>query len=502
MSKLKICYVSSEIYPFAKTGGLADVSAALGKYLSEKKHDIRLIMPLYSVIDMRGYLLKPMRNSNKLELKLGGKSYYFDVYETTLPKSSAKIYFIHCPVLYHRTDIYSDDWDEPVRFAFLSKAAIEICKNQGWYPDIFHCNDWQTALIPVYLKTHYRSEKALSRVRCVLTLHNIGYQGVFNADKINDIGLSDYYQWFDSTELYFGKINFLRTGIMHSDKLTTVSRTYAEEIQTPAMGEGLDALLRSRSKDLSGIVNGVDYETWNPTGDPWIKRNYSAQDLRGKVVNKRALLKSVGLTYRAGVPVMGMVTRLVDQKGIELLNGSLQSLFEKHDVQFIILGNGQQKFETFLYQLQLSYPEQLVFYRGYHNELSHMIEAGADMFVMPSRYEPCGLNQIYSLKYGTIPIVRRTGGLADTVEPYNWQKQSGTGFVFEHYTPQGLLWAMEHALTTFSYRAVWRKLMKRAMQQDFSWSKQVDKYIKLYEGLLTSEGNYGSKQNKGAANRP
>lgn len=484
MGQLKICFVSSEIVPFAKTGGLADVAGALGKYLHKLGHDIRLILPLYSSVDTRKNAIFPVDFAQNCEIWCGSHSYRYSVFTGKLPDSGCPVYFIHCAPLYNRRSLYTDDADEHIRFSVLSRAAIELCQKMGWAPHIFHCNDWQTALIPLYLKTHYSWDKLFANSRTVLTIHNIGYQGRFQADVINDLGLSSYYEWFDPAELYAGSLNFLKTGLLYADRITTVSETYASEIQTPDFGEGLQDILRNRRGDLTGILNGVDYDEWNPETDPRIPFKYSASDLRGKTENKKVLMRHLGLEFRDKAPVLGMITRLAEQKGIDLLYGTLETILSKHDIRFVVLGSGAEQYERHLYHTQLNFQDKMVFYRGYNNDLAHLIEAGADIFVMPSRYEPCGLNQVYSLKYGTIPVVRKTGGLADTVELYNWETREGTGFSFEHYTPEGLLWALEYAISTYANKEAWAKLIQNAMAKDFSWDHQIPRYISMYEDLL------------------
>lgn len=486
MEKLKICFVSSEISPFAKTGGLADVSGALGKYLSKLGHDVRLVMPFYSSVNTIKYSFHAVDFAQNIELWFGKRKYIFNILTTKLPGSNADVYFIHCPELYDRWSIYTNDADEHIRFALLSRVAVGLCQEMKWAPDIIHCNDWQTGLVPVYLKTIFNWDKLFHKTKTVLTIHNIGYQGAFKGHIINDLNLSEYYKWFDSEELYFNRINFLRTGVLHADKITTVSKTYAREIQTDYLGEGLQKLLRLRSKDLTGILNGVDYDEWNPETDEHIPYNYSIKNLSGKEKNKKELLKRMGLVYDPEAPVFGMVTRLAEQKGIELFNGCLDQFLSVNNIRFVILGSGDLDYEEFLFHLQLKHKDKLVFYNGYNNELSHLIEAGIDIFVMPSRYEPCGLNQIYSLKYGTVPVVRKTGGLADTVELYKWETLEGAGFVFEHYNSESLLWALNYAITTFKHKDAWKKLMINGMKKDFSWRKQIKKYVNLYLDLINS----------------
>ena len=483
MKSFRICFVASEITPFAKTGGLADVSGALGKYLSNQGHDIRLIMPLYSAMDITKFEILPVKSAQNLKLWFGDIEVSYSIYSGKLPQSKAIVYFIHSPHYYNRWSIYTNDQDEYLRFVILNRAAIEFCQLMEWSPDIFHCNDWQTGLIPIYLKTIYSWDKLFRKSRTVLTIHNIGYQGNFNADIINKIGLERYSDWFDANELYQGRINFLRTGILHCDKITTVSETYAREILTDFYGEGLQSTLLARKSDLVGILNGVDYDEWNPETDKIIPYNFSLNNLSGKTKNKKKLLSQLGLIYNENVPVIGMIAHLVDQKGIELLKGTMEKLLTEFDIHFIVLGSGDHSYEQYLYYLQQSFKDKVVFYLGYNFELSHLIEAGSDLFLMPSKYEPCGLNQIYSLKYGTVPIVRKTGGLADTVEFYNWETQEGTGFVFEYYNAESLYWAIQHAVQTFADKSSWKKLVIRGMKKDFSWDRQIPKYVDLYDKL-------------------
>ncbi len=487
MQPLKIGFVSSEITPFAKTGGLADVSAALGKYINQAGHDIKLVAPFYSAISTNRFNFKLVSFASGIEIWFGAKRYIYSVYTTLLPGTKTEVYFIHCPELYSRSGYYTHDSDEHIRFALLSRAAIELCQYKGWSPDIFHCNDWQTALLPLYLKTIYKWDNLFRQTKSVLTIHNIGYQGRFPAHIINDLNLAEYYKWFDASDLYHGTINFLKTGLIHADKITTVSETYAQEIQSDYFGEGLQHILRQRSGDLTGILNGVDYEEWNPETDPHIPYHYSYKKPAGKKKNTKALVSRLGLPYKPDTPVIGMITRLAEQKGLDLLRGALDEILKNFDVQFVILGSGEPEYEQYLYHMQLSFDKKLVFYRGYNYELAHLIEAGANIFLMPSRYEPCGLNQIYSLKYGTVPVVRRTGGLADTVELYQWQNQTGTGFVFDHYNAGGLLWALKYALTTYGNKQAWRKIMIRGMKKDFSWHRQIAKYIILFNNLLMNK---------------
>lgn len=486
MNPLKIALIASEVVPFAKTGGLADVTGALGKYLSKKGHDVRIFLPYYSTLNISDNNVHVVDFIRNVPVEFGGFTLTFTLLTTKLPGSDADVYFIHSESLYNRDKLYSDHPDEYLRFAMLCRAAIQSCQHMGWAPDIFHCHDWQTALIPLFLKTIYHWDQLFARSKTVYTIHNIGhgYQGIFPAGVIEKMNLGAHHELFPKEDLTAGIVNFMKLGILYADVITTVSETYAREIQTPEYGAGLEQLLQYRNERLFGILNGVDYEEWNPETDPYIPYHYSVKDLSGKLKDKQALLERMGLSHDAGIPVYGMITRLTEQKGIDLLQAVLPGFLANYDIRFVILGSGDDKYVHFFEQLIGKFPNKFSFYNGYNMELAHWIEAGSDMFVMPSRYEPCGLNQIYSLKYGTVPIVRKTGGLADTVQLYNWETQEGTGFVFEHYTTEGLHWAMDYAYQTYQHPKAWRKIMKSGMKQNFSWEVQVEKYIQLYRMVV------------------
>lgn len=484
MKKLKIAIVSPEVVPFSKTGGLADVAGALGKFLSKNGVDARIITPFYSSTDTSVSTFYPVAFMQNMHTYFGERRIEYSVHTAKLPGSDSDVYFISCAEFYNRFTIYTEDSDEGLRFALLNRAAIEICQRKNWAPDIFHLNDWQSGLIPLYLKTLYAWDSLFSKTKTVLSIHNIGYQGIFSIPMQQQLGLADYQHLLDAFDQRNGVFNFMKTGIIHADMLSTVSKTYADEIQTEAYGAGLHPMLAYRKKILKGIVNGVDYDDWNPQTDVFIEHKFSAKSLAGKQKNKKALLEYMGLKYVKDTPVIGLVSRLVHQKGLDLIRMVLENILLEKDVYFVFLGNGEKQYEDFFSYMQQSYPAKMAFYCGYNNKLSHMIEAGSDMFLMPSHYEPCGLNQIYSLKYGTIPIVRKTGGLADTVELYDWKKQTGSGFVFEEYTASGLDWAINHALETYRHKAAWKKLVLNAMKQDFSWEHQIKEYLSLYKDML------------------
>jgi len=483
MPPLKICLVSAEVAPFAKTGGLADVTAALGRHLGKLKHDVRVVMPLYKRVKDGAWKLEPVAGLQDLPIQLGARRVWFSFSTAELPDSKTRVWFVRCPELYEREGIYTQDADEHLRFVLLNRAAIMLCQWSRWAPDVFHVNDWHAALIPLYLRTVYAWDKLFQGTRTVLTIHNIGYQGTVAADKLADLELSNEARMLHQEDLYAGRINFLKTGLLYADALTTVSETYAREIQTPEFGMGLEGLLQARRKQLVGIVNGVDYDIWDPRHDALIAARYSPEKMQGKAQCKAELLKRLEIPAAPEVPVFGIVSRLTVQKGFELAAEALPVVLRREDVRLVVLGSGEEKYERFFKSLQASFPGKVAYTTGYDEKQSHSIEAGADMFLMPSRYEPCGLNQMYSLRYGTVPIVRRTGGLADTVREWDGRKGEGTGFVFDEFKADALLNALARALATWRDPKAWRKLVANGMAQDFSWEKQVRPYVALYTQL-------------------
>jgi starch synthase len=480
---LRICQTASEVTPFAKTGGLGDVVAGLSRALGRQKHDVRVFLPFYSRIPGLDFEFVPVEFLRDLEIRLGGRTLTYSVLTTKLPDSEVNVYFVHCPALYHHESIYSGDWDEYLRYSLLTRATLDCCQRMGWAPDIVHAHDWHTALAPIYLKTIYSWDRLFAGTKSVLTLHNLAYQGIFSSQVVEELGLSGHAAKLYNEDLAAGKVSFLKTGLVYADALTTVSRTYAREIQTPEYGFGLDPLLRARADHLIGIVNGVDYGEWSPESDPRIPHHYDSTNLEKKEEMKKALLEKVGLPYRREAAVLGIVSRLTAQKGLDLLFDALPEFLYHRDIRFVALGSGEERYESFFSWLQISFPGKAWYHRGYSEDLAHWIEAGADVFLMPSRFEPCGLNQMYSLRYGTPPIVRRTGGLADTVEPWNPVAKKGTGFLFDHFTPEGLRWALDQALQAMRDRAAWTQLQKNGMAKDFSWDRQVRLYEDLYRRL-------------------
>ncbi len=543
---LRICFTASEFAPFAKTGGLADVTAALVKYLHAAGHDVRAFVPCYATLAREGLSLRRVAGLQDLPLQLGRYAYRFSVLTAQLPGSDAQVYLIECPACFDRPSIYTSDADEHRRFLVLTHAAFIACQHLVFAPQIMHFHDWHTAIGPLLLRSNYAWDRLFQGARSVLTIHNIGYQGIVGADALPEVLAGAPVTLLDAGELAAGRIGLLRTGIALADLITTVSPTYAREIQGPEYGMGLEGLLRTRAGALIGVLNGVDYDEWDPRHDRFLPQHYDAQRLAVKASLRTALLQRLGLAGNAEaplalapappappaqtgarVPLIGMVSRLVAQKGFDLVFEALPRLLPSRDFAVVALGSGESSYEEFFAALARSYPTRVHFQRGYSDELAHWIEAASDIFLMPSRYEPCGLNQMYSLRYGTVPLVRRTGGLADSVQPYTAtggasdgasgdasgeasdgassrgsdgatggasdgassrgsdgaSAGAGTGFVFEDYGAAALTRALTTALDLYQDARAWQALVQRGMAKDFSWQRQVRRYVELYERL-------------------
>ncbi len=467
---MRILFVASEVSPYAKTGGLGDVAGALPAELRSRGHDVITVTPLYDAVDRSGLI----RRDATLRADLGDHDITAGVLED--PRTSTL--FLDVPSLYGRATLYTDDPDEALRFAVLSRLSLAIPGLLDWRPDVIHCNDWQTGLIPAYVRAGAVTE--LTGTPTLLTIHNLGYQGGFEADVVEDLGLAPIAHLVHQEHLRDGYIGFLETGILHADLVTTVSPTYAKEIQTPELGLGLDPLLRERSADVLGILNGIDTSEWNPLTDPHIPFHYSEKSLWRKEKDKEALCGKVGLPYRRHVPVVGIVSRLVDQKGLAYVEGPLVHFLDTWDMRLVVVGTGAPEYEALFRRLSITYPGRAAFINRFDVPLSHLVEAGADIFLMPSRYEPCGLNQMYSLAYGTVPVVRRVGGLADTVSPFDPILGTGNGFVFDDPTPVALGWALGRALTLHLNSRSWRLLQHNGMAADNSWTRRAVDYEAAY----------------------
>ncbi len=488
---MNVVFLSSEVAPFAKTGGLADIAGSIPKGLQKLGADIAVLMPFYDDIKEGQYPLT--KTDIQFEVKIGDKLKPGYVYKGFLPDSQVPVYFIGNEQYYGRKGLYNypgttrDFEDNSERFVFFAQAALAVIEKLNLSPHIVHCNDWQTGLVPVYLKTKFAYTDCFKNTKTIITIHNLAYQGVYWHWDMNLTGLG--WSLFNWKQLeFYGKLNFLKGGIVFSDLITTVSKTYAEEIQTPEYGAGLDGVLRERAIDLYGIINGIDYTIWNPEIDKLIIANYSVGNLTGKQFCKKALQRKYKLPER-DVPIIGMITRLTDQKGLDLVVDKFPELM-KIDLQFVLLGTGEQRYYEIFQQYAHKFADKIALKFSFDERSAHEIEAGVDLFLMPSRYEPCGLNQLYSLKYGTVPVVRSTGGLADTItdvrsEPVMNGKVNG--FSFKEYNADLLLSTIIRALDFFKNKAQWARLMKNGMSQDWSWERSAREYLTLYKRVSSEE---------------
>ena len=475
--------VASEAHPFAKTGGLAEVTAALSDGLTRLGHSVTLVLPRYRGLDTTG------ADRIQTRLRLGDRLQPVTLHERWIAER-LRLVLVDVPDLFDREALYGtadgDYPDNAWRFAIFSRAALEYARLTEWRPSIIHAHDWQTGLVPVYQKMQLSSDPYVGGVPAVFTIHNLAFQGVFPAATLSAIGLG--HEVFDIQAMEFwGNVSYLKGGINFSEKITTVSPAYAREILGPELGFGLEGVLKRRSDDLVGILNGIDTSRWTPANDPFVPASFTADDLRAKRDAKRALLNTVDLPADETAlarPVLGLISRLTEQKGFDLIAAAMDRL-RALDATWVLLGSGERRFEDQWRTLAASYPERVSATIGFDERLAHLIEAGADLFLMPSRFEPCGLNQMYSLRYGTVPIVRSTGGLEDTVIDVDASPDEGTGFKFTDYTPGALVSVIQRALGTFSDRARWESIQKRGMKRDHSWDASARAYVKLY-GSMTA----------------
>ncbi len=471
---------ASEMAPFAKTGGLGDVLAALPRELAVRGHDITVALPFYRCA--REPAKQAVHTGHRITLPLGQRQCTADLWQLTLaPRLS--LLLIRRDEYYDRSELYRlserDYEDNAERFIFFSKAVVAASTTLQLQPDIIHCHDWHTGLVPLYASL---ADSSVSRAKTVFTINNLAYQGRFWSLEFPLLNLPDSFFSAEAIEFY-GQLNCMKSGIIFSHQITTVSPRYSQEILTPEHGYGLDPVLRSRMRDIYGILNGADYGEWNPETDHHLATHYSASDLRGKAKCKRDLLREFGLAP-TNAPVIGMVTRLTGQKGFDIFAAAADELLAL-DARWIILGAGEKYFEEMLTRLALKHPQKLAVRIAFDNSLAHKIEAGSDFYLMPSQFEPCGLNQLYSLRYGTIPIVRATGGLDDTVENYDEASGAGTGIKFYDYTPAALVGTLRGALALYQVKPHWPRLRRNAMAADFSWSRAAEQYEKLYLGELS-----------------
>jgi len=501
---LKILMAASEAVPFAKEGGLADVVGALPRFLAARGHDVRVVMPRYYSVDREKFRLSPLPGVLVVPMGIIGEM-YCGVFEGRLPDSDVPVYFLEHEEFYGRSRLYEEDnesfLDNDNRFIFLSRGALELCKMLDFRPDVVHAHDWHTAAVPVLLNTSYRNDPYVGEAASLLTVHNMQHQGSFYEGAMDVLGIG----WEHFTFLGLEKddqVNLLKGGLYHATLLNTVSEGYAREMQTPEFGWGLEGVVRERAADLYGILNGVDYAEWNPESDPHLPARYSADDLAGKAVCKRELQRVMGLPEREDVPIIGMVSRLVKQKGIDVLAEAIPRILAL-DVQFVMLGAGEPWVHFYFGDIQAAFPDKFRCIIGYNNPLAHQIEAGTDFFLMPSAFEPCGLNQMYSLRYGTLPIVRATGGLDDSVVNFDEETLAGTGFKFWTLNAGALFDTVGWAVHTWYHRKdAMEQLVRNAMAQRFTWEDATSKYEKLYALAVVRRLGEARAHSRVAALRP
>ena len=481
---MKIAIAATEVTPFAKTGGLADVIGSLPKALKELKCEVKVFMPKYSLIDENKHKLTYESNIGEMPIRVNGYTRTVHVQKSKLNGSDVEIYFIDCPHYYYRRYIYTMDPDEDERFILFCKAVIETLQRMQWKPDVIHCNDWQTGLIPILIKDNYSWDRMFDETSTLMSIHNIAYQGRFSKRTIFKAELKEKLYYPGGPLEFYDTFSFLKTGIVFSEIISTVSETYSQEILGSEYGLGMEKELWPRKDDLFGVLNGADYDDWNPEHDPLIPFHYSKANLSDKIKNKEYLIKQTHLPFDKTKPLIGIVSRLVAQKGFDLVAEAIHELMFL-DAQWVILGSGEDRFEELFAGLSRSVSDKVWAYIGFNNELAHLIEAGCDMFLMPSRYEPCGLNQMYSLKYGTIPIVRKTGGLADTVQDWHEfrarDEDIGNGFSFNDATGYALQTTVRRAVETFHDKTTWNQIQLNGMYRDYSWNVSAKKYVRLYE---------------------
>ncbi|HKZ16370.1 MAG TPA: glycogen synthase GlgA [Geobacteraceae bacterium] len=479
---MKILFVASEVTPFAKTGGLADVTGSLPKILKEMEHDVRIIMPYYKIVDQSGSTIRKGRKGVEIEMEGGAQKGLLR--QTSL--NDIPVYLVENREYFQREFLYgspSGDYpDNDRRFAFFCRAVLQLLKRMDFRPDIIHCHDWQTALIPILLKHEHKEDPFFMRTAVIYTIHNLAYQGIFPEESLLEMGLDPSYFTVDRLE-YYGKVNLMKGAILTTDVINTVSETYCREIQTPEVGCGMEGLLQQRGHDLYGIMNGLDYSRWDPETDMEIAKNYTVSTLSGKVANKKRLQKTLGLDQVKDIPLLAMVSRLSAQKGLDIVE-PLLSKFEKEKLQLVILGVGDDKYMQLLQDFKATAPRNISINLEFKPHLAHQIYAGSDMFLMPSHYEPCGLGQLIALRYGSVPIVRKTGGLGDSVFDSRDGYKEPNGFTFDEYTSEAFWEAITRALEAYGEKKKWEKMVRNGMNADFSWEKSARKYDELYRKAL------------------
>jgi starch synthase len=484
INKIKVLFLSSEVVPFAKSGGLGDVAGSLPISLKRLKIDVRIAMPFYRAV-MEGNFKKRILIKD-LVVPFGEEKLNTNIFETLL--EDIPVYLIERDDMYDRPYLYGnkrgDFYDNLERFCFFCHAALRLSEDLGFTPDIIHCNDWQTGIVPALLKGPYRTSRSLSISSSLFTIHNMGYQGIFPREKLPVTGLSEAGFFHPEGLEYWGKISLLKAGIVYSDAITTVSPTYAVEIQTPEYGMGMEGIIRNRRRSLYGILNGVDYNEWDPSNDDHLASYYSKRSISGKMICKEALIKEMDLDPSLkSVPLLGLISRLDRQKGLDILVKILDNILDL-ELGMVVLGSGDEAIQNAFRKAAERHKGRLSIYIGFNDPLAHRIMAGIDLILIPSRYEPCGLTQMYALRYGTIPLVRATGGLNDTVEPFDEKTGRGNGFKFSPYDPKALLDEIGQAVRIFRNKKVWKRIMANGMSADFSWDVSAKTYLDLYRSIM------------------
>ena len=482
---LKILLLSAEVVPFAKTGGLADVAGSLPKAIHALGHDVRVAMPRYGRIDLEKFGLQKVLDP--FPVPLDDHPEMAEIYEGRIGQD-VPIYFVENQRLYDREGIYMYP-DDAERFIFYCRAALEMLRHLKWPPDVIHCNDWHTAIVPNWMKTLYKDDPFFAHTATLYTIHNLAYQGIFGHRVLEIAGVDEYgFLVHPDTADLNHVVDLMARGIYFADIINTVSETYAQEILTPEYGERLDPLLRDRRHRLFGILNGIDYEVMNPATDPHIAQHYDVHTLEKRVENKLALQQEARLKVDPGVPLMGAISRLTDQKGFDLVSAIVDAMVRHLDMQFVLLGTGEQHYHEMFSQLAQKYPERVGIFLTFNAPLAQRIYAGSDMFLMPSRFEPCGLGQMIAMRYGSVPVVRETGGLADTVKDFDARSGTGNGFTFREYEAMALYTAVVRAVETYRHAEVWRRIQHAGMTADFSWDASARKYVDLYQRALSIIG--------------
>lgn len=475
---MKVLFAASEAHPFIKTGGLGDVMGALPKSLINLDIDARVVIPKYK--NIKDELKQKLQFIKWFTVSVGWRNQYCGVFQ--YDHDGVIYYFIDNEYYFNRDGLYGY-FDDGERFAFFNRAVLELIKEIDWQPDLINCNDWQTGMIPVLLNLEYKKDLFYSKIRTIFSIHNLLFKGSFSPNILPELFGYDYMPLANGSVELDGAVSFLKGGLNYCDQITTVSNTYAEEIKTPQYGEGLDGLLRCRSCYLMGIVNGIDYEEFNPQEDKFIFKNFDLETIEDKVKNKLALQKELGLPQKENTPMIGLISRLTHQKGCDLIVNIIDRLLQR-DIQLVILGTGDYWYEETFKNLQYRYPDKVSANIKFDNTLAHKIYAATDMFLMPSLFEPCGLGQLIALRYGSIPIVRETGGLKDTITPYNKYNGKGNGFGFKNFNSNELMQIVEYALTIYNDEKAWNNIIRQAMNSDNSWGKSAMQYKLLYEGVI------------------